>query len=1310
MNDTNRDPTASQDDSTPEASDNGENQGLGLDLSRRGFLKTSSVGVLGTLLSSDGVSATGSPRKTRATFYTDRKRHAARENIASYEWAQARRNGIVSAANKLLNQFSLDEFWEYVGSQNIPRTAWLAEGTAGYYPWSSEWDPRDPAAGARYAAKPDTQWHITNGEYTLPTNDFEAYRRSGLDETGAFDPSLADRSLLVNETHPEMGETWGVDDGLGWVDENGDLGEPGVRWTPVGWAHHWNVIYGMRSMLEHLSKAYLYTEAQRYARAAAVLLDRLADVYPDMSLQETVYFDDGGYTAVNGLPNPTHGGTGQGKQIGSIWESSWVKAVMKAYDAVFPALDVDSELTRTLDRKATEYPALSAKDTPNAVRANIEEGFIKQMLPGVKQAQIRGNFGNHQQTLALSAVIQDDRDGYTDEALDFLFKAGTLEKETDGTAFGRWYITGGELLSKLLTDFDRDGFPNEASVHYNSLVTRSFGGAAEVLNGYGGYSGADLYRNPFVNQAFENQSQLTFLNRYVPRVGDTAGTGSPGFDDMVIPDLLIRAYTKYRDEDLVKWLYQRNGNTKAGLRGDIFDERPEEIGEALDAALNATGPLNHESTQLAGYGFTALRAGDANEGTGRGVWTYYGRNAFGPDEGYGTSHCHRDTLNLGLFGHGLNLSPDLGYPEETGDWPKRWNWTANTISHNTVVVNERQQDRQWVATPKRFDHTDRVQLLDVDAANVYEETERYRRTTAQITIDEETSYAVDFFAVAGGSDHHFSFHGPPTPTDRVTYDLLDGVSEFIAREGAGAVEPSHDVTYDGDDRSIRIFDPSDESHDCRGLSVAADADVEARVYVNSELTGTEDYLQHVQAIYLGQDDNRRHVCAGIGNHGPGNSPRLGIFSPDTNTWEAFTSIDGWDQQTWYELTVSTQGTTVDISLESAADGTTHAQGTYELANETDERVGIFGGFGTRQTGSLYFDGFSVNGTAVDFLRTDFDEKSGVSTDCLYLTPQDQGTYAGRDVPKPGEGERTDYNETVGNGFNYLYDVKRDTDPSGFFSVEWNALDYWDVRPREADSVRLRLTMLTACDDVAIATGDPPQRWNNPKSLNYLLAHRHPEDGQSVFRSVIESYEDERAVAAVTGAPVESRDPTARAVQVELNNGRTDYILCATARPDDEPTEHTVDGVFTCDGAVAVYSTDSDGNHEHAYLLDGSTLTADGDQLLDQQPRIEGVVDDFTRSLSLDNELHVSVTNGPLDPGLIEKAVGSWVYADAVDGRNGAYEIVGVENVTSTSATLKLGEQTTVKQFTDPSNPDAGYDYILEEHGRFVIPLRTTWSG
>ncbi|WP_089826379.1 hypothetical protein [Halogranum amylolyticum] len=549
-----------------------------------------------------------------------------------------------------------------------------------------------------------------------------------------------------------------------------------------------------------------------------------------------------------------------------------------------------------------------------------------------------------------------------------------------------------------------------------------------------------------------------------------------------------------------------------------------------------------------------------------------------------------------------------------------------------------------------------------------------------------------------------------SPVNQFEHELREGVSEFVIREGTGGVGVSREQSYQSE-WSTTIFDPSGGSHEWRGLSTTANSpDVDVSVYVNSSPTGTDTHWHHVQAVYLGQDADGRHVCAGIGNHSTGKDPRIGLYYPEDNEWETYDSMDDWEKQAWYALDVSTQGTTVEISLRSTASGTVHASGSYLLPSETDEKVGIFGALGKGQTGDLYFDEFTLDGIQTEFLQSDFTERQKVTTTNLALSTQDGGTYAGTDVPKPEYGEDTEYNDAIGNGFNYLYDVERDSDPASQFSVEWDVRDHWDVRPDNAEDVKLRLTMLTQCDDVAIASGDPPQRWNNPGTFKYLLTHRRTLGGSSSFQSVIESYDGERFIEQVTEVPVTSSDPTARAVRVTLNSGRTDYIASATVRPTGEPVEHTVDDTFTFDGAFAVYSVDASGNHEHAYLLNGTTLDVGGETLIEQRPRVEGVVEDFTRELTLDNALQIQVTSGSLDTQLAEKLVGSWVYADAVDERNGAYEVVGVENVTSTTATLKLGEQTTVKEFTDPNDPSAGYEYLLGENGNFSIPLSSTWSS
>ncbi|MBP1993790.1 heparinase II/III domain-containing protein [Paenibacillus eucommiae] len=137
----------------------------------------------------------------------------------------------------------------------------------------------------------------------------------------------------------------------------------------------------------------------------------------------------------------------------------------------------------------------------------------------------------------------------------------------------------------------------------------------------------------------------------------------------------------------------------------------------------------------------------------RDMWLYYGRN-------YG--HGHADCLNLGLVAFGLDVSPDLGYPESTFPTDTHCTeWIRSTVAHNTVTVDRSMQTAQWVGDPKRFDGRPRsmVKLVEVEAPKVYPQTELYKRTSAMIRADKANSYVVDFFRVKGGSEHHFSFHG-----------------------------------------------------------------------------------------------------------------------------------------------------------------------------------------------------------------------------------------------------------------------------------------------------------------------------------------------------------------------------------------------------------------------------------------------------------------------------------------------------------------------------------------------------------------------
>ncbi len=616
--------------------------------------------------------------KTRSTYWTA-------EKITAFRQAQTGSEAEILAAADNYLTLGLDNLWSFVTSQKVPRAC-------GIVPGEKDWQ-----------AVPGVPWKLTDGRLTMPTNDFAAYYASGLDETGCFDPDHADKNLLVNQLYPEKGEKWGVDDGYGWVDESG------ATRVYIAFYNHYTVWYEIRKMVSALSRAYLLCGDARYATAGAVLLDRIADVYPDMDLASL------GPQFYN-----SHGGTGEGGIVGSIWETGLVADFIRAYDAFFPALlRDDRELLVFLGAQARRYKLPGDKSSMAGICAHIEEGTVRRVLPGVMQAKIRGNFGMHQQALTLSAVVVDEPQGYTQEALDFVFRPGGLVREQ-----GRYRVTGGDVLGTLVGQIDRDGHGFEASPGYNSLHVNGMKSIVEALGGYEGYTGIDLARHPKYLKMLDTRRPLYMLDRYLPSIGDTGKTGAPA-------------------------------------------------GEVAGIA---------ESVNLTGYGFAALRAGSGTE-TARGVWLYYGRN--------GISHAHSDALNIDIYGCGLDLSPDLGYPEVASHWPHRGNWSGTTVSHNLVVVDRGRQKSQWVSQPQHFVGAGPVQLIDIAAPQVYPQTAMYRRTLAMIDVDATNSYYVDFFRVKGGDEHHYMFHGAEGPVTTCGLQLTAQPTGTYA----GADVPYADTAY-----------------------------------------------------------------------------------------------------------------------------------------------------------------------------------------------------------------------------------------------------------------------------------------------------------------------------------------------------------------------------------------------------------------------------------------------------------------------------------------------------------------------------------
>ncbi|MDA0337261.1 MAG: heparinase II/III family protein [bacterium] len=295
---------------------------------------------------------------------------------------------------------------------------------------------------------------------------------------------------------------------------------------------------------------------------------------------------------------------------------------------------------------------------------------------------------------------------------------------------------------------DRDGVGNKASPSYSFIWMNLFRRCAAVLERCTHHRDFDLHRDfPRLRRMYAAPHRLTALDQYTPRIGDTGRAGDPGLISVDL-ETTIDVFERFGETWSAQLAHRLNGNTVAGLHTSVFDADPEGVQARIATVVDREGPLALTSANLNGYGLAMLRHGTGEQR--RAAWLYYGRN---------TGHGHRDRLNYGLYYRGMDLLPELGYPEYAdGKWPKRAGWTTNTISHNTVVVNRRAQDNSWVGRCRLFASIAGVRVIEVGCAEVYAETSDYRRTLAVIDVSASASYLVDVFRVAGGDDHVLSLH------------------------------------------------------------------------------------------------------------------------------------------------------------------------------------------------------------------------------------------------------------------------------------------------------------------------------------------------------------------------------------------------------------------------------------------------------------------------------------------------------------------------------------------------------------------------
>ncbi|MBR3848584.1 MAG: S-layer homology domain-containing protein, partial [Oscillospiraceae bacterium] len=765
--------------------------------------------------------------KDSSALITDEMRENAAENIKTYDWAESSVSNLLKNADKYVPL--LDELYDMFPSEGLPRAFAIGypgdpyaytcqycntnlEAEYGSYSWVADplkdkWKIKCPACSRSF-----------------PSNDFGSFYKLGLNDYGEFDRTRAlerhrelfidkitelypnvtepgeDHSeswyqyygygipggYLTNTLYPEVGsegatafkgrfdpeiettERWSVDDGYGYF--------PGRIWDEnKGIEEHYGYIAvyihaglfrantggkgTLHLAISDLADAYSYTGDPKYGRPAAILLDRLADLYPGFDFNQW-----------HPRYNSSQGGTGQGKIIGSIWANQDA-AYAKAYDYVYDMYD-DPYVLEYIQNKGKTLKFRHAKETPSQLRTNIEDGILREIFEAVKTRRICGNFGFPQSTLATTAAAMNALPD-TQEMIDYLMAPGFSEHPVAGQHVNE--MDGLGYHTEILATVDYDGQGEEAS-WYNYNHFTSIYSVQKTLEKITIYDGADLFENfPRFRKMAYAFFPLT-MSDYTANMGDSGQTINNKL--VMTSDLAIQLYRRLGDVRFAQYAYMANGNSVKGIREDIYTKNPEAIQKDIQAVIDEYGEFTAENEMLGGYGFGTIKDGvvyrDVTSSTKidnrRGLWMYWGMNYL---------HGHNYSLNIGIDGFGLDMTPDLGYPPNTEYTSENRHWVRVTLSHNTVQVDDDFQDNSKVrGKTMHFDDSDVVKLMDVDAKNAYAQTDAYRRSVVMVNIDDDNSYYVDFFRVKGGNSHEYSFHAQSdTIAETAGLDLVD-MSEY----------------------------------------------------------------------------------------------------------------------------------------------------------------------------------------------------------------------------------------------------------------------------------------------------------------------------------------------------------------------------------------------------------------------------------------------------------------------------------------------------------------------------------------------------
>ncbi len=653
------------------------------------------------------------PPKTARTLHTDAQIALARDNVQKSASAQADAKKIIDAANKWL-AWKDEDLTFLLTNPQVPRA--FAVSVTGCPVCGGKMKEAHGDYGWIIDPKKPFKVECPVDHTVFPSNDYAAYYRSGFKTK-------------------DNGDGKYVDEGWGWTDP-----KTGEKFWFVAYYNHWMWHKYLVPGLHDLANAYLLTGDKKYAHKAAVMLHRIAEVYPGMDYTHQSRY--GQMMAAQGRDYP-------GKVVNAIWETSLAQNVCDAYDAVFDAIDSDAELQR------------ETKKTGPQIRSFIEANFLEDAIDAVFAGKIRGNFGMHQSALVHLALVRQT--GETAKWFDGLMNNSSIDKATLGLNFALYDLVY------------RDGFPSETSPGYNFLWVNKIAAYGDLLQS----AGQDVFGIPKTKRLFDAVLNQVNAGEFTPDLGDAGGyTGYLEGKDAATFQI---AYDRFHDPRYANWL------TKIGDASGEFKTVESLFHPPVTLPPAAPALPPQKSRLFDGYGLGILN--DAADKTSLSL--YYGLKA---------GHGHFDRLGFELFANGVPIMPDLGYPDAMNDFvPGIYAWSKNTISHNTVVVDAKRQAENVPGVVQLFADSPFARVIDVDATGTYPLCSKYRRAVIMVDAGEGKSYFIDIFTVAGGEQHDYSLHGPPGKFEMIGGTWSDPAKGTLAGENVLVGEMYDDATLGAKD-------------------------------------------------------------------------------------------------------------------------------------------------------------------------------------------------------------------------------------------------------------------------------------------------------------------------------------------------------------------------------------------------------------------------------------------------------------------------------------------------------------------------------